>query len=90
MLRDPRAQGEIDSLDRLAGAAGSPEDRFIAEQLERVAQLLRFTGAETAAEFAARVECNELWTQDRQYDRGWRDGRASLIRETNHSPYLAN
>ena len=77
-------------LIRRHRAAGSPEDRFIADQLERVAQLLRFTGAETAEEFAERVECNELWAQDRQYDRGWRDGRASLIRETNHSPYLAN
>jgi len=46
-------------LIRRHRAAGSPEDHFVAEQLERVAQLLRFTGAETAQEFAARVELNE-------------------------------
>jgi hypothetical protein len=77
-------------LIRRHRAAGSPEDRFIAEQLERVAQLLRFTGAETAEEFAERVECNELWARQAEFDRGWAAGRSSLIRETNHSPYLTN
>ena len=77
-------------LIRRHRAAGSPEDLFVAEQLERVAQLLRFTGAETAQEFAVRVEANEQWARQAEFDRGWRDGRASLIRETSHSPYLTN
>jgi hypothetical protein len=77
-------------LIRRHRAAGSPEDLFVAEQLERVAQLLRFTGAATAEEFAVRVEANEQWARQAEFDRGWRDGRASLIRETSHSPYLTN
>jgi hypothetical protein len=77
-------------LIRRHRAAGSPADLFIAEQLERVAQLLRFTGAETAQEFAARVELNEQWARQAEFDRGWAAGRASLRREVNHSPYTLN
>jgi hypothetical protein len=69
---------------------GTAEDRFVAEQLERVAQLLRFTGATTADEFAARVELNEQWARQAEFDRGWNAGRASLRRETTSSPYLNN
>jgi hypothetical protein len=71
-------------------AKGTPEDRFIAEQLERVAQLIRFTGATTPEEFHARVETNDQWARQAEFDRGWTAGRASLVRETNHSPYLNN
>jgi hypothetical protein len=69
---------------------GTVEDRFVAEQLERVAQLLRFTGATTADEFAARVELNEQWARQAEFDRGWSAGRASLRREVQSSPYTAN
>jgi hypothetical protein len=71
-------------------AKGTDADRFIADQLERIAQLLRFTGAETAREFAERVEANELWARDEEFNRGWRNGRASLQREISESPYRIN
>ena len=89
-MKESNLQIFTNELIRRHRAAGSPEDRFIAEQLERIAQLLRFTGAPTAAEFWARVEANEQWARQAEFDRGWRDGRASLIRETSHSPYLTN
>ena len=77
-------------LIRRHRAAGSPADLFIADRLEEVAQLLRFTGAETAQEFAARVELNEQWAREAEFNRGWDAGRRSLRREINASPYLAN
>jgi hypothetical protein len=71
-------------------ARGTEPDRFIADQLERIAQLLRFTGAETGQEFAERVEANEHWAREAEFDRGWRSGRASLQREISESPYRIN
>ena len=77
-------------LSQLHRASGTPEDRFIADQLERVAGLLRFTGATTAEKFHARVECNEEWIKEEMNNRGWSEGRQSFQREITHSPYLTN
>jgi hypothetical protein len=66
-------------------ALGGPCARFVADQLERTAQLLRFTGAETAEDFAARVECNEEWVREEQFERGYQEGRQSMMALTLHS-----
>jgi hypothetical protein len=77
-------------LIELHRARNTPEDRFIGAQLERVAQLLRFTGATTQLEFEDRVEANEQGARTAAYDRGWDDGRRSLRLEITGSPYLHN
>jgi hypothetical protein len=60
-------------------ALGGPCARFAANQLERTAQLLRLTGANSEAEFDAKVECNEEWVKAEAFDRGYAEGRNSVI-----------
>jgi hypothetical protein len=62
-------------------ALGTTESLFLADQMERVAQLLRFTDAETAEEFDSRIECNEDWVKEEAYSRGYAEGRSHGISE---------
>jgi hypothetical protein len=66
-------QAEIRRMEALDG----PCARFVRSQLERTAQLLRFTGANSEAEFDARVECNEEWVKEEAHARGYAEGRDS-------------
>jgi hypothetical protein len=68
--------------DRLRRSA-SPIGGFLADQLERVAQLVAFTGAESPGEFADRIELEERDRLAREYDRGFEDGRS---RTTGYCP----
>ena len=79
-------QAEIQRLRALDG----PCARFAAAQLERAAVLLHFTGANSEAEFDARVECNEEWVKEEAYSRGWAEGRAQASREITHGLHLHN
>ncbi len=64
---------------------GSPEARFVADQLERVAQLLKFTGANTPDQFFDRVFANEESSQEEHFERGYQEGRQSMGIQTRYS-----
>jgi hypothetical protein len=61
--------------DRLRRSA-SPIAGFLADQLERVAQLVAFTGAQSPQAFADRIEIHERDLLAREYDRGFSDGQS--------------
>ena len=79
-------RAEIERMEALAG----PCARFVRTQLERTEQLLRFTGANSEAEFDARIECNEEWVKEEAFGRGWAEGRAQASHEIAHGVHLHN
>jgi len=71
----PRTLAEVVDHEVLGYRAwGTELGDFLAGQMERVAQLVRFTGAATAAEYLDRVEVLELEARAAEYDRGHADG----------------
>jgi len=78
----PIAGGAPSLADRVAAEAdrfrrsGSPLAGFIADQLERVAQLVAFTGAQSPDEYLDREEQEHCDLLAREYDRGFEDGRS--------------
>jgi hypothetical protein len=58
---------------------GTPESRFVADQLERVAQLLKFTAAETPDQYFDRLFANEESEREAAFERGYQEGRMSVI-----------
>ncbi len=54
----------------------SPIGGFLAGQLDRVAQLIRFTGARSPEQYQDRIEAHESDLLAREYDRGFSDGRS--------------
>lgn len=60
--------------DRLRRSA-SPIAGFLADQVERIAQLVAFTGARTPGDFVDRLEIHERDILAQEYDRGYADGR---------------
>jgi hypothetical protein len=54
---------------------------FIAEHLERLAQLVRWTGATTPADHNDRMEVWDDEISTRHYDRGYEDGLEAARRE---------
>jgi hypothetical protein len=63
-------------------AWGAPVGNFLADQLGRVAQLIRWTGARTPADHEDRMETYETELRARDYDRGYHDGLEAGRRET--------
>jgi hypothetical protein len=61
--------------DRLRRSA-SPIAGFLADQLERLAQLVAFTDAQSPRDFADRIEIHERDLLAREYDRGFSDGQS--------------
>jgi hypothetical protein len=61
--------------DRLRRSA-SPIAGFLADQLDRLAQLVAFTGAQSPRDFADRIEIHERDLLAREYDRGFTDGQS--------------
>jgi hypothetical protein len=78
----PVAGGAPTLADEVAAEAarlrriGSPLAVFIADQLERLAQLVAFTGARSPQDFADRLEAHECALLAAEYDRGFSDGRS--------------
>jgi hypothetical protein len=78
----PVAGGAPTLADQVAAEAarlrriGSPLAVFIADQLDRLAQLVAFTGARTSQDFADRIEAHECALLAAEYDRGFNDGRS--------------
>ena len=71
----PRTLAELVDHEALAYRAwGTPEGDFLARQMERLAQLVRLTEAETPGEFEDRLEVYECDLRAREYDRGFEDG----------------
>ena len=68
-------RAEIRRMEALPG----PCARFVRTQLDRTEQLLRFTGANNEAEYFARIECNEEWVKEEAFDRGYAEGRNSVV-----------
>jgi hypothetical protein len=62
-------------------AWGSPAGKFLSDQLGRVAQLLRWTGARTPEEHEERMEVYDRELRDRYYDQGYHDGLEAGLRE---------
>jgi hypothetical protein len=62
-------------------AWGSPAGKFLADQLGRIAQLLRWTGARTPEEHEDRMEVYDRELRDRYYDQGYHDGLEAGRRE---------
>jgi hypothetical protein len=60
---------------------GSPAGKFLSDQLGRIAQLLRWTGARTPEEHEERMEVYDRELRDRYYDQGYHDGLEAGRRE---------
>jgi hypothetical protein len=63
------------------GAWGTPEGDFLARQMDRLAQLIRWTGASKPEDYEARMEVWDDEIRDRFYDRGYHDGHEAGRRE---------
>lgn len=62
-------------------AWGTPAGRFLADQLGRIAQLLRWSGARTPEDHEDRMELYDRELRDRHYDQGYHDGLEAGRRE---------
>jgi hypothetical protein len=78
----PIAGGAPSLADRVAAEAdrfrrsGSPLAGFLADQLDRLAQVVAFTGAQSPQDFADRLDVHERDLLASEYDRGFADGRS--------------
>ena len=55
-------------------AWGTPEGEFLARQMDRLAQLIRWTGAATPEDHEARMEVWDDEIRERFFDRGYHEG----------------
>ena len=75
----------VDDEVRSYRSQGTAEAAFIAEHLERLGQLIRWTGASTPAEHNDRMDVWDADIRAEHYDRGYSEGREAARREL--SPY---
>jgi hypothetical protein len=62
-------------------AWGTPAGEFLARQMERLAQLIRWTGATTPEEYESRMEIWDEEIREQWYERGYHDGQEAGRRE---------
>lgn len=62
-------------------AWGTPTGDFLARQMERLAQLIRWTAASSPEEHESRMEVWEAEIRDQWFDRGYREGHEAGCRE---------
>jgi hypothetical protein len=74
-MNRPLAEIVLDEA-RAFRARQTTEGRFLARQLERLAQLIRFSGAPTPREYEDRFEVFEADLLHAEYERGQRDAAA--------------
>jgi hypothetical protein len=74
----------VESRSAALRKEGAPEALFLAAQLDRVAQLLAFTGANTPEEYDARTELNEHWVAEKHFGEGYSAGRSAVHFEIAH------
>jgi hypothetical protein len=64
---------------RLRGRGGA-HAAFVADQLDRIAQVIVFTGAETPEQYVDRVFASEEAVAEQHFERGYQEGRESVLR----------
>ncbi len=62
-------------------AWGTPEGDFLARQMDRLAQLIRWTGASKPEDHEERMEVWDDEMRERWFDRGYSEGRKAGRRE---------
>ncbi len=73
---EPATLAELVDHEALAYRAWhTPEGDFLAEQMERLAQLIRWTGATTPREYTDRMEVWEDEIRDRAFERGYQSAQ---------------
>lgn len=78
----PRTLAEIVDHEAMAYRAwGTPTGEFLARQMERLAQLVRWTGAATPEEHESRMEIWDDEVRDQWFDRGYQEGIEAGRRE---------
>ncbi len=87
-IPDPTENGQTTSLAEVIDhearsyrAWGTPAGDFLARQLERLGQLVRWTGATTPKEYEARMEFWDEELREQWYDQGFEEGRQAGRRE---------
>src|SRR5690242_20085577 len=75
----------VDDEARAYRAQGAAEAAFIAEHLERLAQLVRWTGATTPEEHTDRMEVWDAEVRAKWFDQGFEEGMGAARREL--APY---
>ena len=81
--RPPMTMVEIVERQALAYRAwASPVGEFLARQLERLAQLIRFTDAETPVEFEDRLDVLEADARRQDFENGFAEGLEAGRRES--------
>jgi hypothetical protein len=72
----PLTLAEIVDHEAMAYRAwGTPAGEFLGRQMERLAQLIRWTGATTPEEHEARMEVWDEEVREQWYDRGYHEGQ---------------
>jgi hypothetical protein len=83
----PTTLAELVDHEALAYRAWhSPEGDFLAEQMERLAQLIRWTGASTPREHADRMEVWEDEIRDRAFERGYQSAQTDVNERRTFGP----
>src|SRR5262245_28806131 len=78
----PRTLAEVVDHEAMAYRAwGTPTGEFLARHMERLAQLIRWTGATTPEEHEARMEVWDDEVREQWYDRGYHEGLEAGRRE---------
>jgi hypothetical protein len=78
----PLTLAEVVDHEAMAYRAwGTPAGEFLARHMERLAQLVRWTGATTPEEHEARMEVWDEEVRDQWYDRGYHEGLEAGRRE---------
>jgi hypothetical protein len=78
----PLTLAEVVDHEAMAYRAwGTPAGDFLARQMERLAQLIRWTGAKTPEEHEARMDVWDDEVRDQWLDRGYQEGLEAGRRE---------
>ncbi len=68
---------------------GTPTGDFLARQMERLAQLIRWTNATTPADHEARIEVWDEEVRDQWFERGYQEGYEAGRRHSRVNEYSA-
>ena len=82
---EPMTLAELVSRESLAYRAWrTPEGDFLARQLDRLAQLIRFTQASDGEEHEARMDVMEECVREEAFNRGYAEGQEAGRRSAFH------
>jgi hypothetical protein len=82
MNGQPMTLAEVVDHEAMAYRAwGTPAGDFLGRQMERLAQLIRWTGATTPEEHEARMEVWDEEVREQWYDRGYHEGQEAGRRD---------